>query len=256
LNREGGNWYRPDPQSPRYGRRSRRWRFEEVQPRRGSGAPMSKPCNRCSGHASAAMTLEVYAGLFADDLDAVADRLDRVFANWRTRCGPNSSWTGPTKRHCPEQTAGQAEPLQSRLRESRLGQRAALGNRNLDLRITSESAAGRPQTTGPVCGCRLCGGPRLATGGVRCRGTTTWQPRRHRALTGNDLDAKGTGSRGPQTRRTTAGRCLAASVHTRDLPASLSLRRLRVHAALLPGDARSPSRRTISRRHSHARPWW
>ena len=28
------------------------------------------------GHASAAMTLDVYAGLFADDLDAVADALD------------------------------------------------------------------------------------------------------------------------------------------------------------------------------------
>jgi hypothetical protein len=30
------------------------------------------------GHASAAMTLDVYAGLFADDLDAVADRLDEA----------------------------------------------------------------------------------------------------------------------------------------------------------------------------------
>jgi hypothetical protein len=29
-------------------------------------------------HASAAMTLDLYAGLFADDLDAVADRLDRA----------------------------------------------------------------------------------------------------------------------------------------------------------------------------------
>ena len=28
------------------------------------------------GHASAAMTLDVYADLFADDLDAVAERLD------------------------------------------------------------------------------------------------------------------------------------------------------------------------------------
>ena len=28
------------------------------------------------GHASAAMTLDVYAGLFGDDLDSVADRLD------------------------------------------------------------------------------------------------------------------------------------------------------------------------------------
>ena len=31
---------------------------------------------RTLGHASAAMTLDVYAGLFGDDLDAVADRLD------------------------------------------------------------------------------------------------------------------------------------------------------------------------------------
>ena len=31
------------------------------------------------GHASAAMTLDTYAGLFAYDLDAVADRLDRAF---------------------------------------------------------------------------------------------------------------------------------------------------------------------------------
>lgn len=28
------------------------------------------------GHASAAMTLDVYSGLFDDDLDAVADRMD------------------------------------------------------------------------------------------------------------------------------------------------------------------------------------
>ncbi len=31
-----------------------------------------------SGHASAAMTLDVYAGLFEDDLDSVADRLDAL----------------------------------------------------------------------------------------------------------------------------------------------------------------------------------
>jgi hypothetical protein len=31
---------------------------------------------RMLGHASAAMTLDVYSGLFDDDLDAVADRLD------------------------------------------------------------------------------------------------------------------------------------------------------------------------------------
>ncbi|HWI01075.1 MAG TPA: tyrosine-type recombinase/integrase [Propionibacteriaceae bacterium] len=31
------------------------------------------------GHASAAITLDVYAGLFADNLDEVADRLDQAF---------------------------------------------------------------------------------------------------------------------------------------------------------------------------------
>lgn len=35
-----------------------------------------KAVQRMLGHASAAMTLDVYAGLFGDDLDAVADRLD------------------------------------------------------------------------------------------------------------------------------------------------------------------------------------
>lgn len=37
-----------------------------------------KAVQRMLGHASAAMTLDVYAGLFADDLDAVADRLDEA----------------------------------------------------------------------------------------------------------------------------------------------------------------------------------
>jgi integrase len=35
------------------------------------------------GHASAAMTLDVYAGLFGDDLDAVAERLDQAAAKAR-----------------------------------------------------------------------------------------------------------------------------------------------------------------------------
>jgi integrase len=33
------------------------------------------------GHALAAVTLDLYAGLFADDLDAVADQLDRASRN-------------------------------------------------------------------------------------------------------------------------------------------------------------------------------
>ncbi len=40
-----------------------------------SGASV-KVVQRMLGHASAAMTLDVYAGLFADDLDTVAERLD------------------------------------------------------------------------------------------------------------------------------------------------------------------------------------
>ncbi|MBW9109998.1 integrase [Microbacterium trichothecenolyticum] len=48
-----------------------------------SGAPVSsgahvKAVQRMLGHASAAMTLDVYADLFDDDLDAVAAALDRA----------------------------------------------------------------------------------------------------------------------------------------------------------------------------------
>jgi len=39
-----------------------------------------KAVQRMLGHASAAMTLDVYSGLFGDDLDAVADRLDAAAA--------------------------------------------------------------------------------------------------------------------------------------------------------------------------------
>lgn len=42
-----------------------------------SGANV-KAVQRMLGHASAAMTLDVYAGLFADDLDALAEGLDRA----------------------------------------------------------------------------------------------------------------------------------------------------------------------------------
>jgi integrase len=40
-----------------------------------AGAPVNV-VQRMLGHASAAMTLDVYAGLFANDLDALAERLD------------------------------------------------------------------------------------------------------------------------------------------------------------------------------------
>ena len=39
-----------------------------------------KAVQRMLGHASAAMTLDVYSGLFDDDLDGVADRLDAAAA--------------------------------------------------------------------------------------------------------------------------------------------------------------------------------
>ena len=39
-----------------------------------------KAVQRMLGHASASMALDVYAGLFGDDLDAVAHRLDGAFA--------------------------------------------------------------------------------------------------------------------------------------------------------------------------------
>jgi integrase len=39
-----------------------------------------KSVQRMLGHASAAMTLDVYSGLFDDDLDAVAERLDNAAA--------------------------------------------------------------------------------------------------------------------------------------------------------------------------------
>ena len=38
---------------------------------------------------SAAVTLDIYAGLFGDDLDAVAERLDASRAISRTERGPN-----------------------------------------------------------------------------------------------------------------------------------------------------------------------
>lgn len=40
-----------------------------------------KAVQRMLGHASAAMTLDVYSGLFDDDLDGLADRLDRILAD-------------------------------------------------------------------------------------------------------------------------------------------------------------------------------
>lgn len=44
-----------------------------------------KAVQRMLGHAKASMTLDVYADLFDDDLEAVADRLDEVARSARER---------------------------------------------------------------------------------------------------------------------------------------------------------------------------
>jgi site-specific recombinase XerC len=51
-----------------------------------------KAVQRMLGHASAAMTLDIYADLFDDDLEAVATALDQA----RSRdCGQNVATAGP-----------------------------------------------------------------------------------------------------------------------------------------------------------------
>src|SRR5689334_15599943 len=70
-----------------------------------------KALQQMLGHASAAMTLDVYAGLFADDLDGVADRLSSLH---EIECGPNGDRKAPKPvqpgraalRQSPEQAAG------------------------------------------------------------------------------------------------------------------------------------------------------
>jgi hypothetical protein len=48
-----------------------------------------KAVQRMLGHAKASMTLDVYADLFDDDLDSVADSLDVAIELLQTRCGPS-----------------------------------------------------------------------------------------------------------------------------------------------------------------------
>ncbi len=66
----------------------------ERPPRRSAGANV-KHVQRMLGHASAAMTLDVYSGLFDDDLDAVADRLGEAAA-------------AAVPRSCPEDDSGRS----------------------------------------------------------------------------------------------------------------------------------------------------
>jgi integrase len=47
-----------------------------------------KAVQRMLGHAKASMTLDVYADLFDDDLDSVANRLDARSSLLPTHCGP------------------------------------------------------------------------------------------------------------------------------------------------------------------------
>ena len=71
-----------------------------------------KAVQQMLGHASAAMTLDVYAGLFADDLDEVADQLDRAFIKlnadqMRTARRPSQSSQGVLPfENLPEQASG------------------------------------------------------------------------------------------------------------------------------------------------------
>jgi hypothetical protein len=44
-----------------------------------------KAVQRMLGHAKASMTLDVYADLFEDDLDAVGDRLDEIALGMESR---------------------------------------------------------------------------------------------------------------------------------------------------------------------------
>jgi hypothetical protein len=111
-------------------------------------------------HASAAMTLDVYAGLFADDLDAVADRLDRAIAKLNAdQMRTEGARAGQTRPCCPSRI-----PAHRPLARPN-GFRAASGNRTPDLRITSGSSAqGRP-TTSVVCRWALPSCPGLALAG-------------------------------------------------------------------------------------------
>ena len=59
-----------------------------------------KTVQRMLGHASAAMTLDIYAGPFDDDLDAVGEHLSDAaragFADWvRTNDGEDESGPAP-----------------------------------------------------------------------------------------------------------------------------------------------------------------
>ena len=59
------------------------------------------------GHASAAMTLDIYAGLFADNLDEVAERLNLAFTSLDSdQVRDLGGWITMGNRSCPTANAG------------------------------------------------------------------------------------------------------------------------------------------------------
>jgi integrase len=56
-----------------------------------------KTIQRMLGHASAAMTLDIYAGLFDDDLDSVSACRMRPARTLRTQCGPRTTKRANTR---------------------------------------------------------------------------------------------------------------------------------------------------------------
>lgn len=58
-----------------------------------------KAVQRMLGHASAAMTLDVYAGLFDADLDGMADRLGLAHDSLAPLVRPQAKITGLARRH-------------------------------------------------------------------------------------------------------------------------------------------------------------
>jgi integrase len=76
------------------------------------------------GHASAAMTLDVYAGLFGDDLDSVADSLDAAARrSGADICGHHL----PARRWCGFMRSGQNRPDKGQCLVGRAGLEPATG---------------------------------------------------------------------------------------------------------------------------------
>ena len=77
-----------------------------------------KAVQRMLGHASAAMTLDVYAGLFGDDLDTVADLLDEA----AKRAAADSVRTRATHRQVLPLASGEGRRRDQGFRQSPRGE--------------------------------------------------------------------------------------------------------------------------------------